>query len=162
MAPVEDGRIELVERLDDSDSAVRYWAVTGLMSYDMDNNITRKLKHLLQDESLSVSLAASDSLCQTGWVDITIPALRNALQSDLLWARFRAAANLSYYGREQLSQMKSLIPDLQTALRNSSCYDLEHLPYIESMFSQHSFNAQRDTIVGVWVIGRVIKRIQLA
>jgi arylsulfatase A-like enzyme len=158
----EDGRIKLVERLDDSDSAVRYWAVTGLMSYDMDNNITRKLKHLLRDESLSVSLAASDSLCQTGWVDITIPALRNALQSDLLWARFRAAANLSYYGREQLSQMKSLIPDLQTALRNSSCYDLEHLPYIESMFSQHSFNAQRDTIVGVWVIGRVIKRIQLA
>ena len=31
-----DGRIELVERLDDSDSAVRYWVVTGLMSYDMD------------------------------------------------------------------------------------------------------------------------------
>jgi len=56
--------------------------------------------------------------------------------------------------------MKSLIPDLQTALKNSSCYDLEHLPHIESMFSQRSFNAQRDTIVGV--IGRVIKRIQLA
>ena len=123
--------------------------VVDLSSNVFSNNITRKLKHLLQDESLSVSLAASDSLCQAGWVDITIPALRNALQSDLLWARFRAAANLSYYGREQLSQMKSLIPDLQTALRNSSCYDLEHLPYIESMFSQRSFNAQRDTIVGV-------------
>ena len=65
-----DGRIELVERLDDSDSAVRYWAVTGLMSYDMDNNITKKLKYLFQDESLSVSLAASDTLCQVGWVDI--------------------------------------------------------------------------------------------
>ena len=68
----EDGRIELVERLDDSDSAVRCWAVTGLMSYDMDNNITRKLKHLLQDESLSISLAASDVLCQVGWVDIKL------------------------------------------------------------------------------------------
>ncbi|MFP6723880.1 MAG: hypothetical protein VCF25_26975, partial [Candidatus Poribacteria bacterium] len=117
---------------------------------------------LLQDESISVSLAAADALGRIGQADKTISALRNALQSDLLWARFRAAANLSYYDREQLSKMKSLIPDLQAALKNSSCYGREHLPYIESMFSRHSFNAQRDTIVGLWVIDRVIKRIKLA
>ena len=109
----------------------------------MDNDITPKLRHLLQDESISVSQAAADALGRIGQADKTISALRNALQSDLLWARFRAAANLSYYDREQLSKMKSLIPDLQAALKNSSCYGREHLPYIESMFSRHSFNASK-------------------
>ena len=49
------------------------------MSYDMDDGIIRKLKYLLQDESISVSLAAADALGRIGQADKTISALRNAL-----------------------------------------------------------------------------------
>lgn len=110
----EKGKVELVERLDDPDSAVRYWAVTGLMSFDLDSDNTERLKRMLDDTSISVSLAAADALGRMGQGAITIPALRRALGSDLLWARLRAAANLSYYTREQLRPMKPLFADCST------------------------------------------------
>ena len=158
----EKGKVELVERLDDQDGAVRYWAVTGLMSFDLDSDNTERLKRMLDDTSISVSLAAADALGRMGQGAITIPALRRALESDLLWARLRAAADLSYYTREQLRPMKPLIPALQTALQNATCFGPEHSPHIESMFSMGMFNSQRDMIANRWVIDRVIKRIEQA
>ena len=92
-----------------------------------------------------------------------MPALKRALQSDLLWARFRAGANLSFYRREILAQMKALIPALQAALDNPVCYgsfepDWDALiPPVQTMY-----RAQKNTIVGEWVLQRVIKRIELA
>ena len=92
-----------------------------------------------------------------------MPALERALQSDLLWARFRAGANLSFYSREILAQMKALIPTLQAALDNPVYYgpfepDWDALiPPVQTMY-----RAQKDTIVGEWVLQRVIKRIELA
>lgn len=98
----------------------------------------------------------------TGETDKTIPALRGALKNHILWARLRGAAILCSWDRRQLRPMKPLIADLRAALSNSTCFGQEHAPHIESMFSLSSFNAQRDTIVGRWVIGRAIKRIELA
>ncbi|MDE2809298.1 MAG: hypothetical protein OXN90_12845, partial [Gemmatimonadota bacterium] len=91
------------------------------------------------------------------------PALERALQSDLLWARFRASANLSFYNRVILAQMKALIPALQAALDNPVCYGPfepagdELIPPVQTRY-----RAQKNTIVGEWVLQRVIKRIELA
>lgn len=159
----EAGRAGLIDRLDDLDSAVRYWAITGLMSYEVEDTVLQKIAPLVQDESISVSLAAADLLCQNNRTEGAMPALERALQSDMLWARFRAGANLSFYSREILAQMKALIPALQAALDNPVCYgsfepDWEALiPPIQTMY-----RAQKNTIVGEWVLQRVIKRIELA
>ena len=159
----EAGKAKLIDRLDDPDSAVRYWAITGLMSYELEDTVLQKIGPLVQDESLSVSLAAADLLCQNNHTAGAMPALERALQSDLLWARFRAGANLSFYRREVLAQMKALIPALQAALDNPVCYgpfepDWDALiPPVQTMY-----RAQKNAIVGEWVLQRVIKRIELA
>lgn len=159
-----EGRAELVARLDDPDSAVRYWAVTGLMTYEVDDEATCcKLAKLVADESISVSLAAADLLCRIGWVAQAVPAFDRALASDLLWARCRAGANLSYYNREILAQLGALVPALQAALQNRSCYGAnepdmaQQIPPVRNMYI-----AQRDVIAGEWVLQRVIRRIELA
>lgn len=159
---LEDGARELLSRLDDTDSAVRFWAVTGLCSLGTDNGLINQIKPLLEDESMSVSLAAADYLVRLGLGAVTIAAFTRALKSDILWARLRAGAYLSYRSREQLQPMKPLIPHLRAALQNSECFGPEHASHIDSNFSLGMFNAQRDTIVGRWVIGRVIRRIELA
>jgi hypothetical protein len=63
----QKGKLELIERLADPDSAVRYWAVTGLMCFDWDAVVKQRLKELLQDESISVSLAAADEAASSGF-----------------------------------------------------------------------------------------------
>ncbi len=159
----ETGRAKLIDRLDDPDSAVRYWAITGLMSYEVEDTVLQRIGPLVRDESLSVSLAAADLLCQNNRPAGAMPALERALQSDLLWARFRAGANLSFYSREILAQMKALIPGLQAALDNPVCYgpfepDWDALiPPVQTMY-----RAQKNAIVSEWVLQRVIKRIELA
>ena len=160
----EAGRTELIGRLEDPDSAVRYWALTGLISYKIDNDETvGKIVRCVGDESVSVGLAAGDLLCRLGLVEQAMPAFRRGLESDLLWARFRAGANMSYYDRETLARMKSLIPDLQTALNNPVCYG-DYEPDLETLIPpvRNAFIGQRDKIVGEWVLNRVIRRIQLA
>ena len=159
----EAGKAKLIDRLDDPDSAVRYWAITGLMSYEVEDTVLQKIGPLIRDESTSVSLAAADLFCQNNRTERAMPALERALQSDLLWARFRAGANLSFYRREILAQMKRLIPALQAALDNPVCYgpfepDWDALiPPVQTMY-----RAQKNTIVDEWVLQRVIKRIELA
>ena len=159
----EAGKAKLMDRLDDLDSAVRYWAITGLMSYELEDTVLQKVGPLVRDESISVSLAAADLLCQNSRPAGAMPALERALQSDLLWARFRAGANLSFYRQATLAQMKAMIPTLQAALDNPVCYgpfepDWDALiPPVQTMY-----RAQKDTIVGEWVLQRVIKRIELA
>jgi uncharacterized sulfatase len=158
----DKGRTELLNRLDDADSAVRYWAVTGLCSLGVDADLVERMKPLLEDESMSVGLAAADYLVRLGEGAVTIAAFTRALGSDILWARLRAGAYLSYRGREELRPMKPLIPHLRAACKNEKCFGPVHTPHIESNYSPGMLNAQRDTIFGPWVIDRVIRRIELA
>ncbi len=159
----ETGRDILIERLDDPDSAIRYWAVTGLMSFDVDDETIKKLAHLVQDDSFSVSLAAGDALCRIDQPEKSIAAFSRALDSDLLWARGRAGANLSYYNRKTLSKMKILIPALQSALKNPSCYGI-HDPDLDTLIPwfRNMFISERDRHVAEWILKRVIKRVELA
>ena len=51
----EDKKEELTKRLSDPDSAVRFWAVTGLCSLGVEREIVEQLSPLLDDPSISVS-----------------------------------------------------------------------------------------------------------
>ena len=158
----EEGREELVNRLGDPDSAVRYWAVTGLSSYDFDAATIERLKPLLDDKSISVGLAAADHLVRAGEGSATIAAFTRGLESDILWTRIRAGAYLSYCSREELRPMASLIPVLKAALANQKLFGPEHDPHIETNQFAGMLNAQRDVIAREWVLERVIRRIELA
>ena len=98
---------------------------------------------------------------RSGQGALTLGAFSRALESDILWARIRAGAYLSYCSREQLQPMKPLIPALQSAVENRRIFGPEHDHHIKTKV-MGMLNAQRDVIGREWVLERVIKRIQLA
>ena len=98
----EEAKEELANRLGDPDSAVRFWAVTGLCSLGVKRTMIVRLSPLLDDPSISVSLAAGDYLVRAGEGALALPAFERALASDILWTRLRAGAYLSYRSREEL------------------------------------------------------------
>ena len=158
----DEGKKELVKRLDDPDSAVRFWAVTGLSSFDFDAEIIELMKPLLGDASISVSLAAADYLVRAGMGALTLTAFTRALESDILWARMRAGSYLSYCSKEQLRPMKPLIPALQEALENQTLFGPEHDSHIKTNQFAGMLSAQRDVIGKLWVLERVKRRIKLS
>ena len=158
----DKGRTELLTRLDDPDSAVRFWAVTGLCSLGVESAMIERLAPLLDDPSISVSLAAGDYLVRAGEGALALPAFARALESDILWARIRAGAYLSYCSREELRPMTPLITALQAAMDSQKLFGPEHDPHIKTNQFAGMLNAQRDVIGKRWVLARVIKRIELS
>ena len=158
----EDGRQELLLRLTDPDSAVRYWAATGLRSYDTDTQTVEGLLPLLDDASISVSLAAAECLVSAGEGSAALAALTRCLEHEILWARLRAGAYLSYCTRDQLRPLKSLIEVLRSAEANSSMFGPEHKPHIETHQFDGMLDVQRDVIAKRWVLERTRRRIELA
>ncbi|MFL2540614.1 MAG: sulfatase-like hydrolase/transferase [Candidatus Latescibacterota bacterium] len=156
-----EGKKELLNRLGDPDSAVRFWGVTGLSCFAFEAGATEGLKPLLEDESISVSLAAANYLVRSGEGAVTLSAFNRALESDILWARIRAGAYLSYCSREQLRPMAPLIAALHSAVENQRVFGPEHDHHIKTKL-MGMLNAQRDVIAKEWVLERVIKRIELA
>ena len=139
----EESKTELTARLDDPDSAVRFWAVTGLCALGVDSALVDRLNLLVDDPSISVSLAVGDYLVRVGEGALALPAFARALESDILWTRIRAGAYLSYRNREELQPMKPLLSVLQAAIEN------------QSMFGP-------DVIGRRWILERVMKRIELS
>ena len=158
----EDVKEELTKRLGDPDSAVRFWAVTGLCSLGVEHTMVEQLSPLLDDLSISISLAAGDYLVRTGEGALALPAFERALASDILWARLRAGAYLSYRSREELQPMKLLIPALEQAINKQEMCGPEHNAQVERNNYTGRLGGQRDGIVRVWVLERVMKRIELA
>jgi hypothetical protein len=158
----EEKKEELVQRLGDPDSAVRFWAVTGLCSLGVEQTIVEQLSPLLEDPSISVSLAAGDYLVRASEGALALPAFERALASDILWARMRAGAYLSYRSREELQPLKPLLPALEQAINKQEMCGPEHNAQIERNNYGGRLNGQRDGIGRVWVLERVIKRIELS
>ncbi len=158
----EEKKEELVQRLGDPDSVVRFWAVTGLCSLGAEHTMTEKLSPLLDEPSISVSMAAGDYLVRADEGALALPAFERALASDFLWARLRAGAYLSYRSREELQPMKPLILALEQAINKEEVCGPEHNAQVERNNYIGRLGGQRDGIVKEWVLERVIKRIALA
>ena len=158
----EDAKEELAKRLSDPDSAVRFWAVTGLCSLGVERTLIDRLSALLDDSSISVSLTAGDYLVRAGKGALALPAFARALVSDILWARIRAGAYLSYRSREELQPMKPLIPVLEQAINKQEMFGPEHNLQIKRNNYTGRLDGQRDGIGKTWVLERVSRRIELS
>ena len=158
----EDAKEELAKRLSDPDSAVRFWAVTGLCSLGVERTMIERLSALLDDSSISVSLTAGDYLVRAGKGALALPAFARALASDILWARIRAGAYLSYRSREELQPMKPLISALEQAINKQEMFGPEHNLEIERNNYTGRLDGQRDGIGKEWVLERVSRRIELS
>lgn len=83
---------ELVEAMDDEDAAVRYWGATGIGNIGRDAGSAEKsMVEALNDESISVKVAAARALCMMNKPDKAIPALIQAMNSEHQWGRLQAA-----------------------------------------------------------------------
>ena len=101
---------ELVARTKDRDSAVRFWAVLGLVALRSEaNQVVTALKAATNDESISVAITAADGLFNLGRYEEGLPAIISALKHPIPAARVRASCVLD-------TQPPNANPKLQPAL----------------------------------------------
>ena len=90
---------ELRARLGDSNPAMRYWAMMGLINLGEAAQPAREqIEHKLSDSSADVRLAAAQALIRAGEVQTAIPALAELLEHEHDLVRMRAVALLMNTG----------------------------------------------------------------
>lgn len=92
---------EIAARLNDPDSGVRFWAVTGLR-----NNLPEakrylpEISNMLSDSSPTVQIAAADLLCGLGEAKNALPVLEKWINDDRMWLALYAARTVQMVGME--------------------------------------------------------------
>lgn len=102
---------ELLKRLKDSDSAVRYWAATGIAVLKPGPSAARSalLEHL-DDDSQSVRVAVAHALCRIGRHEEALPLLAALLKSS---DRFVCRRALNVLALQQ-KKAAALRPDVES------------------------------------------------
>ena len=104
---------ELAVALSDDDSAVRYWAATGIGNIGVDAVATANdLRALLSDPSPVVQVAAARALCRMQQPDDALPVLAQVLNEGEQWERLHAAIVLD----ECDGQARPVIDSMHAAL----------------------------------------------
>ena len=107
-------RSELSLKLADPDSAVRYWAATGLAALGPKAQpAAESLARLLDDPAPNVRLAAAEALCQLDRQEEALPAIVEALQHESGWVRLHAAIVLVAIGEKA----RAVRPQMEEAVR---------------------------------------------
>jgi len=92
---------KLTEAMKDSDAAVRYWGATGIGNIGADAISAENLMaRALDDESVSVRVAAARALCKMNRPRKALPILIETLDCEHEWGRLQAAIVLDYIGEE--------------------------------------------------------------
>ncbi|MCO8120431.1 sulfatase-like hydrolase/transferase [Stieleria sp. TO1_6] len=83
---------DLLASVDDPDSAIRYWAATGVGNIGMeaDPKALQPMKGLLSDSSSAVRTAAARALCRIGDPEPALPVLIHEMQTGQQWERLQA------------------------------------------------------------------------
>jgi uncharacterized sulfatase len=106
---------ELVERFDDEDAAVRFWAVIGLTNAAArDEPAVKALQKALGDRCVEVRIVAAEALCRVDREDAALPVLIEALGHESRWVRLQAANVLDRIGpkaRPAVGAMRKLAED---------------------------------------------------
>ncbi len=92
---------ELIEAMDDRDAAIRYWGATGIGN--IGKNVEAgagPMTAALEDESVSVRVAAARALCMMGKPRRALPVLIEALRGKDTWGRLQAAIVLDSIGQQ--------------------------------------------------------------
>lgn len=92
---------EIILRLSDSHPVVRYWAATGCLVLGKRAAPAKKvLRKLLQDDEISVRIAAAEALYVLGEKQASLKCLQDALKSANLIARLHALNALEEMGSD--------------------------------------------------------------
>lgn len=114
----------IVQRLDDKNAVVRYWAVIGTIILKEDAVSAKgKLVKLLDDTELAVRIAACESLLNMGDTGKPVEVLTRALESDNAMARLQALNVLELIGEKA----KPAYANIQAILKDNpkdSDYDV--------------------------------------
>lgn len=106
---------DLVNGLEDQDSAVRYWSATGIGNIGQDAQSAKEaVTEALHDVSPSVRIAAARAVAKLGDSPAAIKVLEKELQSDHQWGRLAAAIVLD----EMDEDAKPALPALRAALKD--------------------------------------------
>ena len=101
---------KLVAALQDDDSAVRYWAATGLGNIGKPAADTAaQLEVMLQEEPSSVvRTAAARALCMFDLCEFALPTLIHELNNGAQWERLHAAIVLDQIDRQALPVVREM------------------------------------------------------
>ncbi|NQT17498.1 MAG: sulfatase-like hydrolase/transferase, partial [Planctomycetes bacterium] len=96
-----DAAPELIERIDDADAAVRFWAVIGLTNVGVrDGASADALGKALADTSVEVRIAAAEALCGIDRQEAALPVLVETLSHESRWVGLQAANALDRIGEK--------------------------------------------------------------
>ncbi|MCZ6672190.1 MAG: sulfatase-like hydrolase/transferase [Verrucomicrobia bacterium] len=121
---------ELLARAKDPDSAIRFWAVLGLVATRSDEaEVIAGLLSALADESVSVRLTAAEGLFNTGRYEKALPVVIEALEYPIVSAQIRAAGILDSQPPEAVEKLGPAIEPLKEAVEKSEVAALPGIPY---------------------------------
>ncbi len=96
--------------LEDKQSAIRYWGVLGIQTFDsIDTATIGRLTHLLDDPSMSVRIAAAEVLCAHNRCEDAVPVLAEALRHEDGAVRMLAANSLDYLDEKAMPVRKDMM-----------------------------------------------------
>ena len=107
---------QCVERLANSDSGVRYWAIMALMQFgQLEPSSIAALKAALVDDSPSVQINAAEALCRAGEYPEAVATLEKWLEDERPWLVLQAARSVQLIGEDA----RPLIPVMYKVLENN-------------------------------------------
>ena len=122
-------RAELLRRLADADSAIRFWAVTGLVILQCsDQAVVDALTAALDDPAVSVRIAAAAGLFRLRRYAAGLPALIAALEHPLPVTRGRAANVLDSQPPSAAAHLRPALEPLRRAIvvLGDSVHDVQY------------------------------------
>ena len=107
---------EILTKINDDDSGVRYWCVIGLMQFDkLNKNSIDALNGLLSDSSPAVQIAAAEALCRQVDSKKAVQVLGNWVKDDRPWLAMQAARSILLVGENA----RPLIPGMYKVLEKN-------------------------------------------
>ncbi len=125
---------KLLERANDEDAAVRFWAVLGLVTRlsagrSGDARVVSGLERALEDSSVSVRITAAEGLFNVGKYAAGLPALTAALSHPNRYAQVRAAGVLDSQPLSANDILRRAIPALQQARSGPPIAKMPGIPF---------------------------------
>ncbi|MEO2008791.1 MAG: sulfatase-like hydrolase/transferase [Pirellulaceae bacterium] len=121
---------QLLARAKDPDSAVRFWAVLGLVALQSDDaKVGAALQAAVKDKSVSVSITAADGLFNLGRYEEGLPAIITALNHSIPAARIRASCVLDTQPPGANPKLQAALPALRAAASKLNVKKMKGIPY---------------------------------